>query len=429
MQYYKIFRFGDPMICARDKYLDRLVSRKHNGLIKVITGVRRCGKSYLLFELFYDHLRGSGVDEGHILRMALDSFENRAYCDVEKLHKWILDNIRDDDIHYILLDEIQLANGFEMLMNSLLRMHNVDVYVTGPNSRYLSSDIITEFRGRTDEVRIRPLSFSEYVKAYDGDRYEALDEYLTYGGLPELLHFRTDEQKATYLDQILNATYLLDIKERKDVRLPYVLDNIMDVLSSSIGSLVNVTNIKNTMISTGYKGADEDTITKYIGYLEDAYLFEICKRYDIKGRKHISSTRKYYPVDHGLTNARLNFRQMSDRPQIMETIIYNELRSRGFEVDVGEIACRKNDGEKMALVHHEVDFIARMGSRSIYIQSVFRMDDPDKKEQKLRPLMRIRDSFKKVIILGDSMKPHYNDDGILFIGLIQFLMDENSLNF
>ena len=429
MYVYTIFRFGDLMKYARDRYLNRLISRKQNGMIKVITGVRRCGKSYLLFELFYDHLRESGVDEEHILRMALDSLENKAYHDVEELHRWILDHIVDDDIHYVMLDEIQLADGFEMLMNSLLRMHNVDVYVTGSNSKYLSSDIITEFRGRADEIRVRPLSFSEYVKAYDGDRYEALEEYLTYGGLPELLHFRSDEQKISYLDHILNTTYLPDIKERKNVRLPYVLDNIMDVLSSSIGSLVNVTNIRNTMVSTGYKCADEDTITKYIGYLEDAYLFETCKRFDIKGRKHISSTRKYYSVDHGLTNARLDFRQLSDRPQIMENIIYNELRSRGFEVDVGEILCRKDEGDKRSLVRQEVDFIARTGSRSIYIQSVFTMDNDGKKEQELRPLKRIRDSFKKVIILGNSMKPHYNDDGILFIGLIQFLMDEDSLNF
>ena len=414
---------------ARDRYLNRLISRKQNGMIKVITGVRRCGKSYLLFELFYDHLRESGVDEEHILRMALDSLENKAYHDVEELHRWILDHIVDDDIHYVMLDEIQLADGFEMLMNSLLRMHNVDVYVTGSNSKYLSSDIITEFRGRADEIRVRPLSFSEYVKAYDGDRYEALEEYLTYGGLPELLHFRSDEQKISYLDHILNTTYLPDIKERKNVKLPYVLDNIMDVLSSSIGSLVNVTNIRNTMVSTGYKGADEDTITKYIGYLEDAYLFETCKRFDIKGRKHISSTRKYYSVDHGLTNARLDFRQLSDRPQIMENIIYNELRSRGFEVDVGEILCRKDEGDKRSLVRQEVDFIARTGSRSIYIQSVFMMDNDSMKEQELRPLKKIKDSFKKVIILGNSMKPHYNDDGIFFIGLIQFLMDEDSLNF
>lgn len=414
---------------ARDRYLNRLISRKQNGMIKVITGVRRCGKSYLLFELFYDHLRESGVDEEHILRMALDSLENKTYHDVEELHRWILDHIVDDDIHYVMLDEIQLADGFEMLMNSLLRMHNVDVYVTGSNSKYLSSDIITEFRGRADEIRVRPLSFSEYVKAYDGDRYEALEEYMAYGGLPELLHFRSDEQKISYLDHIMNTTYLLDIKERKNVRLPYVLDNIMDVLSSSIGSLVNVTNIRNTMVSTGYKGADEDTITKYIGYLEDAYLFETCKRFDIKGRKHIFSTRKYYSVDHGLTNARLDFRQLSDRPQIMENIIYNELRSRGFEVDVGEILCRKDEGDKRPLVRQEVDFIARTGSRTIYIQSVFTMDNDDKKEQELRPLKRIKDSFKKVIILGNSMKPHYNDDGILFIGLIQFLMDEDSLNF
>ena len=239
----------------------------------------------------------------------------------------------------------------------------------------------------------------------------------------------TDEQKSSYLKSVLETTYLLDIKERKNVRLPYVLDNVLDVLSSSIGSLINVTNIKNTMISTGYKSADEDTITNYIGYLEDAYLFEVSKRYDIKGRKHISSTRKYYSVDHGLVNARLNFRQMSDRPQIMENIIFNELRSRGFEVDVGSIPYRCKEGDRTHCTNLEVDFIARMGNRVYYIQSAYRMDNDSKREQELRPLLRIRDSFKKILIVGDNSKPYYSDDGILFVGLIQFLLNKDVLNF
>ena len=416
------------MIISRDRYLRRLIVRKHNGMVKVITGVRRCGKSYLLFNLFREHLVQSGVDEGHVIALALDSEENETLKDVRNLHERIISSISDDSMHYVLLDEIQLARGFESMLNSLLRRENVDIYVTGSNSKFLSSDIITEFRGRGDEINVRPLSFSEFVTAFDGDRSQALMEYMDYGGLPELVRLGTDEQKASYLRSIMETTYLMDIVERNDIRSPYLLDSLVDVLSSSACSLVNPTRIKDTMVSSGYKSADEDTILRYLGLLEDAFLFEKARRYDVKGRRYIGALEKYYPVDHGLSNARLNFRQTMDRPHIMENIIYNELRSRGYMVDIGVVRFRKGVDDKTVLVTTEVDFIARKGSMTIYIQSAYRIDDPDKREQELRSLRGINDSFKKMVIVGYDLMPNRDESGILFIGLMQFLLDEGSLD-
>lgn len=416
------------MIIPRGRYLDRLIARKHNGKPKVITGVRRCGKSYLLFNLFRNHLLQSGIDESHIIAIALDSRENEEYRDVGILHKRILSLIADQSMHYVLLDEIQLAVGFESMINSLIRNENLDIYVTGSNSKFLSSDIMTEFRGRGDEVNVRPLSFSEFVSVYEGDKGDALAEYMDYGGLPELVMMKTDEQKAAYLKSLMETTYLKDIIERNEIRLPYLLENLVNVLSSTACSLVNPTKIKDTMVSSGYKSADEDTIVKYIGYLADAFLFEKAVRYDIKGRKYIGALEKYYPVDQGISNARLNFRQTSDRPHIMENVIYNELRSRGFDVDIGVVKFTRTKDGKMTNIAAEVDFIARKGSSATYIQSAYRIDDPEKKEQELRSLLKINDSFKKVMIISDSMKPNMDENGILFIGLMQFLSDENSLN-
>ncbi len=398
-------------------------------MVKIITGIRRCGKSFLLFKLFKDHLIQSGVDQSHIIEIALDSKENEQYLDVDMLHRRILSLIKDDSMHYILLDEIQLAKGFEAMINSLLRMENLDIYVTGSNSKFLSHDIITEFRGRGDEVNVRPLSFSEFVSAYEGDKSDALVEYMDYGGLPELTKLKTDEQKASYLTAIMETTYLRDVIERNKVELPYLLENLVSVLSSTASSLVNPTKVKSTLISSGYKSADEDTIVKYIGFLTEAFLFEKAERYDIKGRKYIGALEKYYPVDHGITNARLNFRQTADRPHIMENIIYNELRSRGYNVDIGVVKFRKNVDGRMAQVTSEVDFIAKKGSSTTYIQSAYRIDDPEKKEQELRSLLKINNSFKKVMIIGGSMKPNMDDNGILFIGLMQFLTDNNSLEY
>jgi len=398
-------------------------------MVKIITGIRRCGKSFLLFKLFKDHLIQSGVDQSHIIEIALDSKENEQYLDVDMLHRRILSLIKDDSMHYILLDEIQLAKGFEAMINSLLRMENLDIYVTGSNSKFLSHDIITEFRGRGDEVNVRPLSFSEFVSVYEGDKSDALAEFMDYGGLPELTKLKTDEQKASYLTAIMETTYLRDVIERNKVELPYLLENLVSVLSSTASSLVNPTKVKGTLISSGYKSADEDTIVKYIGFLTEAFLFEKAERYDIKGRKYIGALEKYYPVDHGIANARLNFRQTADRPHIMENIIYNELRSRGYNVDIGVVKFRKNVDGRMAQVTSEVDFIAKKGSSTTYIQSAYRIDDPEKKEQELRSLLKINNSFKKVMIIGGSMKPNMDDNGILFIGLMQFLTDNNSLEY
>ncbi len=398
-------------------------------MVKIITGIRRCGKSFLLFKLFKDHLIQSGVDQSHIIEIALDSKENEQYLDVDMLHRRILSLIKDDSMHYILLDEIQLAKGFEAMINSLLRMENLDIYVTGSNSKFLSHDIITEFRGRGDEVNVRPLSFSEFVSAFEGDKSDALAEFMDYGGLPELTKLKTDEQKASYLTAIMETTYLRDVIERNKVELPYLLENLVSVLSSTASSLVNPTKVKSTLISSGYKSADEDTIVKYIGFLTEAFLFEKAERYDIKGRKYIGALEKYYPVDHGITNARLNFRQTADRPHIMENMIYNELRSRGYDVDIGVVKFRKKVDDRLVQVTSEVDFIARKGSKMTYIQSAYRINDPEKKEQELRSLLKINNSFKKVMIIGGSMKPNMDDNGILFIGLMQFLTDNNSLEY
>ena len=416
------------MEIPRDRYLDRLIVRKHNGMVKVVTGVRRCGKSYLLFNLFREHLLQSGTDERHIIAIALDSKENKGYHDTDRLHERILSLVTDRSMYYVLLDEIQLAKGFEAMINSLLRKDNLDIYVTGSNSKFLSSDIITEFRGRGDEVNVRPLSFSEFISVYEGDKSDALAEYMDYGGLPELTKMGTDEQKASYLRTITETVYLKDITERNKVELPYLLDNLADVLSSTACSLVNPTKIKDTLISSRYRSADEDTIVKYIGYFTDAFLFEKAERYDVKGRKYIGALEKYYPVDHGITNARLNFRQTMERSHIMENIVYNELRSRGYEVDIGVVKFRKKIDGKMTQISTEVDFIARKGSKAIYIQSAYRIEDSDKREQELRPLKKIRDSFKKIVIVGDSMRPNTDGNGILFIGLMQFLLDPNSLD-
>lgn len=414
------------MKIMRKRYLNRLIARKHNGMAKVITGIRRSGKSYLLFRLFTEHLIQSEIKKDHIIGIALDSIENNELHDAHKLYKYIKERlINDGSYNYIILDEIQLVNGFELLINSLLRIDFVDIYITGSNSRFLSSDIITEFRGRGDEIRVRPLSFSEFLEGYEGDRYNALNEYMTYGGLPEILNMKDDESKSAYLKNIMDTVYLLDIKERNDIRMPYALDNIVNVLSSSIGSLVNATKLKNTMISSGYKAVDEDTVVRYIGFLEDSFLFEKSRRYDVKGRKYINSTEKYYSADHGLVNRRLEFRQLDDKPHIMENIIYNELRSRGFSVDVGSISCREPDGSKTL----EVDFVAKKGNRMYYIQSAYHMYDESKTKQELNPLLKIKDSFRKIVIVMDSITAHMDDNGVMHIGLIEFLTDEKYTDF
>lgn len=415
------------MEIPRDRYLDKLVARKHNGMVKIITGVHGCGKSYLLFDLFREHLVRSGVEDSHIIAIALDSEENEEYRDVKKLHDKIMSLIGDDSMHYILLDGIRLVKGFEAMINSLLRNDNLDIYVTGSNSGSLSSDVITEFRGRGDEINVRPLSFSEFLRIYKGDTMDALDEYMDRGGLPALSGLDTEEERRTYLDGIVEAC-LADVREFETIRRPELPRDLVDILSSTSCSLVNPSVIRDALLSREGVSADEETVSRYIKFLENAYLFEKANRYDVKGRKYIGALEKYYPVDHGIAKARLNFRQISDRPHIMENIVYNELRSRGYEVDIGVVRFRRMIDGKMTQITTEVDFIARKGSRTTYVQSAYRIDDSDKREQELRSLMKINDFFRKVVIVGDSMKPNMDENGILFIGLMQFLTDENSLD-
>lgn len=363
----------------------------------------------------------------HIIAIALDSEENEEYRDVKKLHDRILSSIGDDSMHYILLDGIRLAKGFEAMINSLLRNDNLDVYVTGSNSGSLSSDVITEFRGRGDEINVRPLSFSEFLRVYKGDAMDALDEYMDRGGLPALSGLDTEEERRTYLDGIVEAC-LRDVREFETIRRPELPGDLFGILSSTSCSLVNPSVIRDALLSREGVSADEETVSRYIGFLENAYLFEKANRYDIKGRKYIGALEKYYPVDHGIANAGLDFRRISDRPRIMENIVYNELRSRGYEVDIGVVRFRRMIDGKMTQITTEVDFITRKGSRTTYVQSAYRIDDPDKREQELRSLMKINDFFRKVVIVGDSMKPNMDENGILFIGLMQFLTDENSLD-
>lgn len=366
-------------------------------------------------------------EDSHIIAIALDSEENEEYRDVKKLHDRILSSIGDDSMHYILLDGIRLAKGFEAMINSLLRNDNLDIYVTGSNSGSLSSDVITEFRGRGDEINVRPLSFSEFLRVYKGDAMDALDEYMDRGCLPTLSGLDTEEERRTYLDGIVEAC-LADVREFETIRRPELPGDLVDILSSTSCCLVNPSVIRDALLSREGVSADEETVSRYIKFLENAYLFEKANRYDIKGRKYIGALEKYYPVDHGIAKARLNFHQISDRPHIMENIVYNELRSRGYEVDIGVVRFRRMIDGKMTQITTEVDFIARKGSRTTYVQSAYRIDDPDKREQELRSLMKINDFFRKVVIVGDSMKPNMDENGILFIGLMQFLTDENSLD-
>ena len=412
------------MMIERKRYLDRLVKLKFNDSVKIITGIRRCGKSYLLSKIFYNHLVQSGVDENHILFIALDSFENERFHDAKTLYEHLINQIIDEKEYYIILDEIQLVKGFESIVNSLMRRDNVDVYITGSNSKFLSSDIITEFRGRGTEVNVRPLSFSEYIGCVDVNDSIAWRDYLTYGGLPETI-LKDDEEKATYLKNLVEVLYVRDIKERNGLRMSLVLDAIFSTLSSSIGSLTNPLRIKNIMQNEGIK-VDDETVSSYIKALKDAYLFEEARRFDIKGNSFISSPLKYYSVDLGLRNARLNFRQ-NEFSHLMENAIYNELRYRGFNVDVGVIGIREYINGKREYKQLEIDFVANKGADRFYIQSAFNMMDPDKEKQELRPFLKINDGFKKLVIVGDNVPPHRNENGIMIMNIIDFLKDTDSL--
>lgn len=416
------------MEIKRDLYLNKLIRKKNNGLIKIVTGVRRCGKSYLLFNLFHNHLLEEGVDEDHIIEVALDDRSNKQLRDPDNMLKFVKERIVDKETYYIILDEVQLLDEFEDVLNSFLHIRNADIYVTGSNSKFLSSDLITEFRGRGDEIRIYTLSFREFVSVYDGSLDEAWDEYFNYGGLPLILSMETVEDKIEYLTSLFQKVYLSDIVERNKVRNKDELDELVDILASAIGSLTNPSKLAKTFKSVKGKVISDKTLKTYIDYLIDAFLISKAKRFDIKGKRYIGSPAKYYFEDIGLRNARLNFRQV-EITHIMENIIYNELRIRGYKVDVGlvEHYSTGKDGKRQKK-QLEVDFVATKGSEKYYIQSAFAMNNEEKIAQEQRSLVRISDSFKKIIIVADNIKVRRNEEGITTMGLRNFLLDENSLN-
>lgn len=398
----------------------------NNGLIKVVTGIRRCGKSYLLFELFYNYLKEQGVEDNHIIKLALDDRKNKKYRDPDVLCDFVHEQIVDEKQYYILLDEVQFVSEFEDVLNSFLHIKNADTYVTGSNAKFLSKDIITEFRGRGDEIHISPLSFKEFYSTYNGLKEEAWKEYCLYGGLPKVLEYKTDEDKVAYLKNIFEETYLTDIKDRHKIRNDAELNELLDILSSSVGSLTNPKKLSDTFKSVKQVSLHPDTINNYLEYFVDSYLISQSKRYDIKGKKYINTPSKYYFTDIGLRNARLNFRQFEET-HIMENVIYNELKIMGFNVDVGVLDYRKDIDGKSVRVQAEVDFVCNKADKRYYIQSAFSIPDREKMLQEQNSLTRINDSFKKIIIVKDAIKTHYNDDGVLILNLFDFLLEENCL--
>ena len=416
------------MIIRRDTYLDKLISKKQNGLIKVITGIRRCGKSYLLFNLFRNYLSESGVDSSHIIEMTFDSYENKKYRNPEIFYPYIKERISDSGLYFILLDEIQLLGDFEAILNSLSRLPNTDIYVTGSNAKFLSKDIITEFRGRGDEVHMYPLSFSEFMSVYDGDKRDGWNEYMVYGGIPLVLSQKTHEQKSAFLKSLFNEVYITDILGRNRIRNREELEELLDIVSSAVGSLTNSNKLAQTFKSIKNKTINKSTIKKYLDALCDSFLIEESRRYDIKGRKYIGTPLKYYFSDMGLRNARLNFRQIEET-HIMENIIYNELRMRGYDVDVGVVTANEvtGDGKKIRK-QREIDFVCNMGSKRYYIQSAFALPDRAKIEQEEKPLLLSGDGFKKIIVTKDAPVPLYDERGILSMSIYDFLLNKDSLN-
>lgn len=414
------------MEIKRDIYLDKLIRKEKNGLIKVVTGIRRCGKSYLLFKLFHDYLLENGIPQNHIIEVALDDRSNKELRNPDKMLAFVKGQIKDNDTYYIILDEVQYLDEFEDVLNSFLHIRNADVYVTGSNSKFLSSDVITQFRGRGDEIHVYPLNFREFNSAFDGTPDEAWDDYFNYGGLPLILSMATAEDKAEYLSNLFQKVYLSDIVERHKVRNKEELEELTDILASAIGSLTNQTKLTKTFKSVKNKNVSDKTIKTYIDYLIDAFLISKAVRFDIKGRKYIGSPAKYYFEDVGLRNARLNFRQTEEN-HIMENIIYNELRIRGYKVDVGIVEHIETTTGKRSRKQLEVDFVATRGSEKFYLQSAFSVPDSQKKAQEQRSLLCIPDSFKKIIVVSDNIRARRDENGIMTIGLRNFLLDENSL--
>ena len=417
------------MEIKRNRYLNTLISKKHNGLIKVITGMRRCGKSYLLFTLFKEHLLSDGIDEDHIIEIAFDAFENKKYCDPDVLYPYLKEQIKDDAMYYVLLDEVQLLGEFESILNSLIRMKNVDVYVTGSNARFLSKDVITEFRGRGDEVHMYPLSFAEFMSVYPGTKQDGWNEYMLYGGIPLVLEFTTPDQKIAFLKSLFEETYISDIVGRHNIRNKAELEELLNILSSAIGSLTNPQKLSATFQTVKKKKISNSTIKRYIDYLCDSFLIDSAIRYDVKGKKYIDTPVKYYFTDMGLRNARLNFRQIEETHS-MENIIFNELKMRGFNVDVGVIM-QYETNEKGTNIRKqlEIDFVCNQGSKRYYIQSAYAIPDQAKMEQEQRSLMLTGDFFKRMIITKDTPAPYYNESGVLIMNVYDFLLNENSLDF
>lgn len=411
----------------RKRYLNELISLQQNGMIKVITGMRRCGKSYLLFEIFTSYLKNNGIDSGHIIKVDLEDYKNRAMREPENLYAYVASRIIDDKMYYILLDEVQMLDHFEDVLNGFLRIRNVEIYVTGSNAKFLSKDIITEFRGRGFEVKMYPLSFSEYMSAYPGTEQAGFNEYMLYGGLPQILSYETEEQKVHFLKMLFEETYIKDIKERYDIRKDDDLEELINIMASGIGALTNPNKLANTFRSEKKSVISYDTIKDYIDYLCDSLLIEKTTRYDIKGKRYINSPYKYYFMDLGLRNARINFRQ-SEKTHLMENLVYNELRIRGFNVDVGVVpVMTKNEEGKQQRSSLEVDFICNLGSKRYYIQSAYRMESDEKIKQEHASLLKIGDSFKKIIITGEESPVIRDESGITTISIHDFLLKDNSL--
>lgn len=429
------------MEIKREYYLNKMIKRKHNGLIKVITGVRRCGKSYLLNTLFYHHLLSSGIDEDHIIRFAFDSAEDllligeslieiekeNRKVDPEKFMVYIREKIVDNEMYYLLLDEVQMLDCFESVLNGYLRKDNMDVYVTGSNAKFLSKDIVTEFAGRGDEIHMYPLSFTEFMSVYQGDKYEGLSEYMLYGGIPLVVLRDDSSDKAAALANLFSEIYIKDIAKRNKIRNLGELEDLLNILSSSIGSLTNPEKLKNTFRSVKKSKITAATIKKYLGYLEDSFLLEAAHRYDIKGKAYIETPQKYYFSDLGLRNARINFRQF-EQNHTMENVIYNELRMRGYSIDIGVVPIvEKDENGKVIRKQLEIDFICNLGSKRYYIQSAYSMPDQEKRDQETKPFRKIDDSFKKIIVTKDIVPTHYDDHGILTINIYDFLLDPQSI--
>lgn len=424
-------------IIKRDYYLKQIIDKNENGLIKVITGIRRCGKSFLLFNLFYDYLVNNGISKDNIITIALDDDLYIKYRNPDELSKYIREKIVNDDMYYVLIDEVQYAISKEELrnpddiklynvLNGLMRLRNVDIYVTSSNSKMLTKDVLTAFRGRSDEIKMYPLTFKEYYNFVGGDKAEVYEEYALYGGMPLVLNKKTDVEKVNYLKNLFSEVYFKDIIERYSIELPEVLNELTDDLCSSIGSLTNANKIANTLNSIKNTKVSSKTIASYLDYLMESFLFNNAKRYDVKGKKYFEYPSKYYCTDIGLRNARLNFRQQEET-HIMENIIYNELISRGYLVDVGVVEIVEETGEKRVKKQCEIDFVVNKGTKKYYIQSALSVSDPDKLKTEIRPLLNTKDFFKKILISKTSMKPFVDEKGILHLGLYEFLLNEDSL--